>query len=279
MTHEYMPGTIGKRIHDLLVEKKMTQAELAAKAGVSPSTITRIMGGADIHHPVLLQFSKALGVSVDFLLGNTNVPYRTNFDIDELGLTPEAAAKLYTGELDPHVVSQLLTNPYFPQLTQDIRAFIDGTETAALASYNQVMKVTGRMLQRQSKIMPHDKTNARNAIKDIKDHIVPPELPEMTMIRTAFEKVLLDLKRQGDEHVKAQTKLTSDIMDDMIHRLEKRHDKPDLRQYTVDDIVDAIVEQVDTLDMDEQKKNETREHLLAVFKSVANLHGTITKKD
>lgn len=127
------------------------------------------------------------------------------------------------------------------------------------------------MLQRQSKIMPHDKTNARNAIKDIKDHIVPPELPEMTMIRTAFEKVLLDLKRQGDEHVKAQTKLTSDMMDDMIHRLEKRHDKPDLRQYTVDDIVDAIVEQVNTMDMTDEKKTETREHLLAFFKTVANI--------
>lgn len=271
MAHEYMPGTVGERIHDLLVEKKMTQAELAAKAGVSPSTITRIMGGADIQHPVLMKFSKALGVSVDFLLGNTNVPYRTNFDIDELGLTPEAAAKLYTGEPDPHVVSQLLENPQFPRLVEQIRAFVDGTNSAALETYNQVMKVTGKLLQRQGKIMPHDKTNAQKALQDVKDHMIPAAVPDMTMIRTTFELLLNDLKKQADEHVQSQAKLTNDIMQDMIRRLDKRHNKADLRQYTMYDIVDAIVEQVDTLDMDEQKKNETREHLLAVFKTVANI--------
>lgn len=271
MAHEYMPGTIGERIHDLLVEKKMTQAELAEKAGVSPSTITRIMGGADIQHPVLLKFSKALGVSVDFLLGNTNVPYRTNFDIDELGLTPAAAAKLYTGELDPHIVSQLLENPQFPRLVEQIRAFVDGTNSAAIESYNQVMRITGKLLQRQCKVMPHDKTNAQKALQDVKDHMIPAAVPDMTMIRTAFELLLNDLKKQADEHVKTQAKLTSDIMQDMIRRLDKRHSKPDLRQYTVNEIVESIVEQVDTMDMSDEKKTETREHLLAVFKSVSNI--------
>lgn len=40
----------------------------------------------------------------------------------------------------------------------------------------------------------------------------------------------------------------------------------------MDDIADAIVEQVDTIDMSDEKKAETREHLLAVFKTVANIN-------
>ena len=45
MAHTYFGGTIGERIHDLLVEKKMTQATLAERVGVSAATMTRYVSG------------------------------------------------------------------------------------------------------------------------------------------------------------------------------------------------------------------------------------------
>lgn len=47
-------------------------------------------------------------MSTDFLLGETNIPYRTNYDIEALGLSAKAAQRLYTGEVDPVAVSQLI---------------------------------------------------------------------------------------------------------------------------------------------------------------------------
>ena len=39
---------------------------------------------------------RLFNVSTDFLLGETNIPDRKNYDIAELGLSVEAAKNLYT---------------------------------------------------------------------------------------------------------------------------------------------------------------------------------------
>lgn len=228
----YFQGTVGERIQDLLREKKLTQAALAERAGVSKATLSRYITDPDsrIPHDVLLKIAKCFGVSTDFLLGATDVPYRTNYDIEELGLTAAAAAKLYTGEPDPHIVGQLLEISYFPRLVEQLRAFVDGTESAALGTYRQTLSITGRLLQKQGKTNPRDRMAAKLALKDLRSHMIPPMLSDMVMIRTAFEALLTDLKRQADAHVKEQTKLTGEIMENMIRHLEKRQNSFDLKQ-------------------------------------------------
>lgn len=104
---------------------------------------------------------------------------RTNYDIEELGLTAAAAAKLYTGELDPHIVSRLLENPCFPQLVEQLRAFVDGTESVALGTYRQTLSITARLLQKQGKTNPRDKAAAKLAMKDLRSHMIPPILPDI----------------------------------------------------------------------------------------------------
>lgn len=269
--HTYSQGTVGERIQDLLREKKLTQAELAERAGISKATLSRYITDPDsrIPHDVLLKIAKCFGVSTDFLLGATDVPYRTNYDIEELGLTAAAAAKLYTGELDPHIVSQLLENPYFPQLVEQLRAFVDGTESAALGTYRQTLSITGRLLQKQGKMNPRDKAATKLALKDLRSHIVSPMLPDMVMIRAAFEALLTDLMRQADARVKEQTKLTSDIMENMIRHLEKRQNTFDLKQITIDDLTDAIVETVEEAGYPADQRENLRKKLTEMFRNCA----------
>ena len=216
---------------------------------------------------MLLKIAKCFGVSTDFLLGATDVPYRTNYDIEELGLTAAAAAKLYTGELDPHIVSQLLENPYFSQLVEQLRAFVDGTESAALGTYRQTLNITGRLLQKQGKTHPSDRMAVKLALKDLRSHAVPPMLPDMVMIRTAFEALLTDLMRQADAHVKEQTKLTSDIMENMIQHLEKRQNSFDLKQITIDDLTDAIAETVEEAGYPTDKSEGLKKQLTEMFRN------------
>lgn len=269
--HTYFQGTVGERIQDLLREKKLTQAVLAERAGVSKATMSRYITDPDsrIPHDVLLKIAKCFGVSTDFLLGATDVPYRTNYDIEELGLTAAAAAKLYTGELDPHIVSQLLENPYFPRLVEQLRAFVDGTESAALGTYRQTLRITAKLLQKQGKTNPRDKTAAKLALKDLRSHTIPPMLPDMVMIRTAFEALLTDLMRQADAHVKEQTKLTGDIMENMIRHLERRQNSFDLKKITIDDLADAIVETVNEAGYPADQREKLREQLTVMFRNVA----------
>ena len=108
--HEYLPGDCRERIQDLLRERGMTQAELAEKIGISGGALNRYISGETdkIAAENIVKIARVFGVPTDFLLCETNIPYRTNYDIEELGLTAKAAARLYTGEVDPKVVSQLL---------------------------------------------------------------------------------------------------------------------------------------------------------------------------
>lgn len=136
--HEYLPGDCRERIQDLLRERGMTQTELAEKIGISGGALNRYISGETdkIAAENIVKIARVFGVSTDFLLCETNIPYRTNYDIEELGLTAKAAARLYTGDVDPAVVSQLLEHKEFAILVTQIAQFKDATVAAGIAGMN-----------------------------------------------------------------------------------------------------------------------------------------------
>ena len=96
----YLPGNIRQRMQELMKEHKITQAQLATRIGSTESAISRFVSGKTdkISTEHLLRIAKVFEVSTDFLLGEVNTPDRTNFDIEELGLSVQAARNLYTGK-------------------------------------------------------------------------------------------------------------------------------------------------------------------------------------
>ena len=71
----------------------------------------------------MLKIARLFNVSTDFLLGETNIPDRKNYDIAELGLSVEAAKNLYTGRVNTEVVNLLLENARFAELTYRIAQY------------------------------------------------------------------------------------------------------------------------------------------------------------
>ena len=119
MSGTYLPGDTRQRIQDLIKNRKVTQAELADKIGISESALSRYLQGKTemLGDGYIIRIAKLFEVSTDFLLGETDIPDRKNYDIEELGLSADAARNLYTQKVNPKIVSQLLENPRFPQLT------------------------------------------------------------------------------------------------------------------------------------------------------------------
>ena len=78
-------------------------------------------------HEQVLKIARLFNVSTDFLLGETNIPDRKNYDIAELGLSVEAAKNLYTGRVNTEVVNLLLENARFAELTYRIAQYFDDT--------------------------------------------------------------------------------------------------------------------------------------------------------
>ena len=79
----FLPGTIGERMKDLRTARGITIKELAEKAGLDYSTLSRIENGKiqKVADDVVLMLAKFFNVSTDFLLGLTNIPDKKNYPI------------------------------------------------------------------------------------------------------------------------------------------------------------------------------------------------------
>lgn len=117
MEHTWLPGKIRDRIRDLMKERGLTQAELALRIGTTESTLSRFLNGKTdkLGDESIIRLARTFNVSTDFLLGESDVPDRVNYDISEdiseLGLSVQAARNLYTKKVDPRVVNRLLESP------------------------------------------------------------------------------------------------------------------------------------------------------------------------
>ena len=141
MSNTYLPGDTRQRIQDLIKYKKITQAELAERVGLSSSTLSRYLQGrtTNLGDGFTIRIAEYFDVSKDFLPGETDIPDRKNYDIEELGLSAETAKLLYTGKVDASVLNQLVEHPRFPQLLLLLARYRDETMIAGINAMNQVL--------------------------------------------------------------------------------------------------------------------------------------------
>ena len=89
MSGAYLPGDTRQRIQDLIKDSSITQAELAGIIGLSESALSRYLKGQTemLGDGYIIKIAKHFRVSTDFLLGETDIPDRKNYNIEELGLS------------------------------------------------------------------------------------------------------------------------------------------------------------------------------------------------
>ena len=82
-------------------EKGLTQRELANRVGVTEVSMSRYVNGARVPKgPIVVNIAKALGVSVDYLVGTSSVKKRqTNADMIR-NMSDEELVELITGSLN-----------------------------------------------------------------------------------------------------------------------------------------------------------------------------------
>lgn len=165
MEQRYLPSTPQQRLQDLMKEHHTTQAKLAAQIGVAESTISRFINGTKdkLSLEQMIAIARIFNVSTDFLLCVTDVSDRKNYDLSELGLSAEAARNLYTGRVNPQVVSRLLENRRFAHLTNMIALYFDDTLASGFAAQNQMYQALSSMLLGTGKEQPDAKKAAQQA--------------------------------------------------------------------------------------------------------------------
>ena len=272
--HEYMTGSVNERINDLIIERKTTQVKLAKAIGVSEATMSRyVKGTTAIPCDVLLKIARYFQVTTDFLLGATTIPSKTNYDIDRLGLTEEAAKRLIRHDLNMDVLNKLLVSEDFAILTEQIAQYIEETNRAGMAVMNRVLQIAGNLVAKQAKTHPLDKAAAVRTYREIKGNMVAPQLPDTAAMERTWELILNDLKNGAAEKTKESQKLTTEVMERLIEKLESRKGTFDLHSVTIHDITGAIAEVIVESGYPEEEKEELEKNLVKMFEECTRATG------
>ena len=237
MDGEFLPGDLRDRMQDLLKHNNVTQAELAAKIGCNESLISRFLSGKTnkLGDKYIIRIAKAFHVSTDFLLGESNIPDRKNYEIEELGLSVQAAKNLYTGKASADVVGRLLESPRFCELTYMIEQYFDNSLSAGYAAQNQMYSTLSAMLRKTTKAdAAVESARAMNRMK------VPVYQADLTAIQTQFMSAVKEVKQEIGNDLSAAQKMTSQIAQKMFSELTKGQDV-EQAQITPEGITDAVL--------------------------------------
>lgn len=223
MKQNYLPGTVRERIQDQLKERKITQGELAAEIGISESALSRFLSAKTdkIGDDYIIKIAGFLGVSTDFILGQTDFPERRNYDIGELGLSYKAAMALYTREVDTDVVNRILENPQFPKITRMIARYFKDTIAEGFAVQNAMWDTLQQLsgtAYTSHLANPQEGVEATTQILDMMK--TDPHEKDIETIQGALVNMLRDIKNgiqtQTPTTELATKEITQSIMQSMM---------------------------------------------------------------
>ena len=193
-----LPGNKRQRVKDLRMERGMSLSELASRVGCNETTLGRYERGETdrIGDEIVRSLAREFNVSIDYLMGETDIPYVKNFDISELDLSAESAQRLLTRKVNVEVVNRILEHPNFSVLTLMISQYFHDTFSAGFAGRNHILDMANQFLI--SNFNPQNKAAISQAVTDINLQKISPHEVDCAKITNCFMAILKDIKADMD---------------------------------------------------------------------------------
>lgn len=236
----FLPGNIRQRLFDLMKHNNVSQTELARKIGCNDSLLSRFLSEKTdkLGDENIIRIARAFNVSTDFLLGVTTVPDRKNYEIDELGLSAQAARNLYTGKANAQVVNYLLESPRFLELTYILEQYFNDTVAAGYAAQNQLYATLSSLTRKSAKTKAA--AQAANEINRLK---TPVYQADLATIENQFMLAVKEVKKEIGNDFAAIRAMTAEETERMFTEITKGQDMENLTvtpQQTSDMIVGSV---------------------------------------
>ncbi len=248
----FLPGNVRQRLYDLMKRNNVSQTELARKIGCNDSLLSRFLSGKTnkLSNKNITRIAKAFNVSTDFLLGVTTVPDRKNYEIDELGLSAQAARNLYTGKANAQVVNYLLESPRFLELTYILEQYFNGTVAAGYAAQNQLYTTLSSLTRKSVKTKAA--AQAANEINRLK---TPVYQADLATIENQFMLAVKEVKKEISNDFDAVRAMTAEEAEKMFSEVAKGQDMESLTvtPEQVSDLIIGSVAGMDCIDPDALK--------------------------
>lgn len=272
----FLPGNIRQRLLDLMKHNNVSQTELARKIGCNDSLLSRFLGEKTdkLGDENIIRIARAFNVSTDFLLGVTTVPDRKNYEIDELGLSAQAARNLYTGKANAQVVNYLLESPRFLELTYILEQYFNDTVTAGYAAQNQLYATLSSLTRKSAKTKAA--AQAANEINRLK---TPVYQADLATIENQFMMAVKEVKKEIGNDFAAIRAMTAEEAEKMFSEITKGQDMENLT-VTPKQVSDLIIGSVVGMDcVDPDALNTLGEALTGLFQSTFDNAASREKDD
>ena len=139
--------TIGERLKDLRVERKLTLEQLAAEVGISKSALGKYESdnGKDISPYSILLLADYYGVSCDYLMGRTETKNHPNTALHELHLSDASIDVLRTDKFNHRLLSELICHKDFQRFMLDAEIYVDRIADMRVNDMNAVLEAVRQM--------------------------------------------------------------------------------------------------------------------------------------
>lgn len=272
----FLPGNIRQRLLDLMKHNNVSQAELARKIGCNDSLLSRFLSEKTdkLGDENIIRIARAFNVSTDFLLGVTTVPDRKNYEIDELGLSAQAARNLYTGKANAQVVNYLLESPRFLELTYILEQYFNDTVAAGYAAQNQLYATLSSLTRKSAKTKAA--AQAANEINRLK---TPVYQADLATIENQFMMAVKEVKKEIGNDFAAIRAMTAEEAEKMFSEITKCQDMENL-SVTPKQVSDLIIGSVAGMDcVDPDALSTLGEALTGLFQSTFDNAASREKDD
>lgn len=272
----FLPGNIRQRLFDLMKHNNVSQTELARKIGCNDSLLSRFLSEKTdkLGDENIIRIARAFNVSTDFLLGVTTVPDRKNYEIDELGLSAQAARNLYTGKANAQVVNYLLESHRFLELTYILEQYFYDTVAAGYAAQNQLYATLSSLTRKSAKTKAA--AQAANEINRLK---TPVYQADLATIESQFMLAVKEVKKEIGNDFAAIRAMTAEETERMFTEITKGQDMENLT-VTPQQTSDMIVGSVAGMGcVDPDALNTFSEALTGLFQSILDNAASQEKDD
>lgn len=139
--------TIGERLKDLRVERKLTLEQFSAEVGISKSALGKYESdnGKDISPYSISMLADYYGVSSDYLMGRTEIKNHPNTALHELHLSDDAIDVLSTGKFNHRLLSELICHRDFRRFMLDAEIYVDRIADMRVNDMNAVLEAVRQM--------------------------------------------------------------------------------------------------------------------------------------
>lgn len=237
----YLPGTIGDLIGDLRKNMDLNQKELAEKAGISESKLSRIESSEtkNINCDTVVKIAKVLNVSTDYLLGLTTIRTPKQIDIEALGLSEQAAVRLSSPMFKTEILNRLLEHKRFPYLMDLIAVYFSGAAAEGIMARNEIFSLAMSALEDFRKEQPEHSEEIHQDRVFINSQKLGKGEAELEQIKNTFISILKDIRKDMEEQKPTTPVVAREKWQQIMTQISDTVEKP-AEQPTADDIAGLL---------------------------------------